>query len=555
MPLDEIIPISSAKELDALVALGRGSDASGPRSYRDCWERRILPADVLADAIAASHDLPRSEPGSIRYQAELFEDLSLQFLRESWVFPYRSGNETLLAVADPTMSEAIRAVRLATGVGSDLRIAAFDELEVLFEQAFASGRDAETSKTTTGPQDARAEDDLQRLQDLASGAPVVRAVDEMFKAAMTLSATDVHIESQEDGLAIRLRVDGLLRPYGHLPVAHSRAIISRVKILAGLDIAERRLPQDGRTRLRISDADVDLRVATVAGLHGETAVIRLLSRDAEFLDLAALGMAEDDLAAVNAQIQEPHGLIIVAGPTGSGKTTTLASILSVLNTSDRKIITVEDPIEYQIPGIVQTQVKPAIGYTFAAAIRSFLRHDPNVLMVGEMRDRETAEIGIQAALTGHLLLTTLHTNNAAEAVVRLADLGIDSFLLRSTLRCVIGQRLVRRLCTRCRKPTEHYSAAASALADAGRFQSQPGDTYFIAVGCRWCGGTGFRGRVGLYEVIRLDDNMRTLIRSDIDAKMLASEAGTRGMRTMLEDGMEKYRRGITTVEEVVRATI
>lgn len=372
---------------------------------------------------------------------------------------------------------------------------------------------------------------------------------------MTLSATDIHIESQEDGLAIRLRVDGLLRPHGFLPAAQSRPVISRVKILAGLDIAERRLPQDGRTRIRISGADVDLRVATVAGLHGETAVVRLLSRDAKFLDLGALGMAEEDLAAVNAQIQEPHGLVIVAGPTGSGKTTTLASILSVLNTPDRKIITVEDPVEYQIPGLVQTQVKPAIGYTFAAAIRSFLRHDPNVLMVGEMRDRETADIAIQAALTGHLLLTTLHTNSAAEAVVRLADLGIDSFLLRSTLRCVVGQRLVRQLCTRCRRPTEECSASASALADAGRFQPRPEDTYFVAVGCSWCGGTGYRGRIGLFEVIRLDEGLRTLIRSDVDASKLAQEASTRGMRTMLQDGMEKYRCGITTVEEVLRATI
>ncbi|EAS51312.1 putative general secretory pathway protein E [Aurantimonas manganoxydans SI85-9A1] len=530
-------------------------DAGERLTYRDYWEQRILAADALADAIAAFHNLPRAQPASIKYRAELFEDLSLQFLREAWIFPYEFGEETVLAVADPTRFEAIRSARLATGAVSELRIAAFDELEVLFEQAFASGRAAASLPASTLMQDARSEDDLQRLQDLASGAPVVRAVDEIFDAAVMLSATDIHIESQEDGLAIRLRVDGLLRPYGFLPAAQSRPVISRVKILAGLDIAERRLPQDGRTRIRVGGADVDLRVATVAGLHGETAVVRLLSRDAKFLDLAALGMAEDDLAAVNVQIQEPHGLVIVAGPTGSGKTTTLASILSVLNTPDRKIITVEDPVEYQIPGLVQTQVKPAIGYTFATAIRSFLRHDPNVLMVGEMRDRETADIAIQAALTGHLLLTTLHTNSAAEAVVRLADLGIDSFLLRSTLRCVVGQRLVRQLCARCRRPTEECSASASALADAGRFQPRPEDSYFVAVGCSWCGGTGYRGRIGLFEVIRLDEGLRTLIRSDVDASKLAQEASTRGMRTMLQDGMEKYRCGITTVEEVLRATI
>ncbi|MFY0736033.1 GspE/PulE family protein [Aurantimonas sp. NFXS3] len=529
--------------------------SEGNLTYRDYWEQRILSADALADAIAALHNLPRAELGSIEYEEELFADLSLRFLRESWVFPYRLKDEAFLAVADPTKSEAIRSARLATGAKSELRIAAFDELELLFEQAFASGRAAVSLTASLTAKNARSEDDLQTLQDLASGAPVVRAVDEIFEAAMTLSATDIHIESQEDGLAIRLRVDGLLRSYGVLPAAQSRSVISRVKILAGLDIAERRLPQDGRTRIRVSGADVDLRVATVAGLHGETAVIRLLSRDAKFLDLSALGMAGDDLATVNAQIREPHGLIIVAGPTGSGKTTTLASILSALNTSDRKIITVEDPIEYQIPGLVQTPVRPAIGYTFASAIRSFLRHDPDVLMVGEMRDHETAEIAVQAALTGHLLLTTLHTNNAAEAVVRLADLGIDAFLLRSTLRCVVGQRLVRQLCPRCRRPSRECSAAASALADAGRFQPRPEDTYYVSVGCSWCGGTGFRGRVGLFEVIRLDEDLQSLIRSDVDAKTLASEARIRGMRTMLEDGMEKYRHGVTTVEEVLRATI
>ena len=284
---------------------------------------------------------------------------------------------------------------------------------------------------------------------------------------MKLSATDIHIEPARDGVRVRLRVDGLLRNHQSLPGRMARAVVSRVKILAGLNIAERRLPQDGRARVRVGEAEADLRVATMPTIHGEAVVIRILVKEARALDLMRLGMGSRDLNVFAEQLAEPHGLIVVSGPTGSGKTTTLAAALSTLNHPERKIMTIEDPIEYQIPGIHQTQVKPSIDLTFATALRSFLRHDPDVMMVGELRDRETANIGIQAALTGHLVLTTLHTNSAADSIVRLVDLGVESFLLVSALRCIVGQRLVRKLCERCRMPTERLPTAAMALVDKG----------------------------------------------------------------------------------------
>jgi general secretion pathway protein E len=327
-----------------------------------------------------------------------------------------------------------------------------------------------------------------------------------------------------------------------------------VKILAGLNIAERRLPQDGRARVTVAGTEADLRIATMPTLHGEAVVIRILVKEASALDLSRLGMAPGDLKAFSAELAEPHGLIVVSGPTGSGKTTTLAAALSTLNHPDRKIMTIEDPIEYQIPGVHQTQVKPSINLTFASALRSFLRHDPDIMMVGEMRDHDTATIGIQAALTGHLVLTTLHTNNAADAVVRLIDLGVEDFLLVSALRCVVGQRLVRKLCERCRATSSEMPVAVRTLIDNGSFTPRPDEVFHVAEGCSWCGRTGFRGRIGIFEVLRLDSTLRSLIRRRVDVTEIEAHARAHGMTTMLEDGIAKYRAGMTSIDEVLRAT-
>jgi general secretion pathway protein E len=536
--------------LDRTTSAGRGA-------YHDLWQAGVLPGGELADAIAGFHDLPRAQARDIEYRADLFQGLSRRFLREAWIFPFLERDRVALAVADPTKEEAIRAVSVALGEAAALRVAAFDELAALFEQDASQLRSA-------GPRDVAAragdeaeigaEETLERLQDLASGAPVVRAVDAILEAALDLSATDIHIEPAREAVKVRLRVDGLLRPHQDLPSRMARAVVSRVKILAGLNIAERRLPQDGRARVRVGDTEADLRVATMPTLHGEAAVIRILVKEARALDLGRLGMEAADLRALRQQLAEPHGLIVVSGPTGSGKTTTLAAALSLLNDPERKIMTIEDPIEYQIAGIHQTQVKPSIDLTFANALRSFLRHDPDVMMVGEMRDRDTAAVGVQAALTGHLVLTTLHTNSAADAVVRLVDLGVESFLLVSVLRCVVGQRLVRRLCERCRRPAERLPEAAGMLIDRGVLRLHADDVFHAAPGCAWCGKTGYRGRLGIFEVLRLDAELRGLLRSRADSVELERKAVEAGMTTMLQDGIAKARAGQTSLDEVLRAT-
>jgi general secretion pathway protein E len=351
-----------------------------------------------------------------------------------------------------------------------------------------------------------------------------------------------------------MRIDGLLRVVAAPQDVPARALVSRIKILAGLDIAERRLPQDGGARLRTSRGEVDIRVATMPTQHGEASVIRLLPRDRGLLDIAKLGMSERDEVTLRRLLDLPHGLIAVTGPTGSGKTTTLATMLSALNAPFRKILTIEDPIEYELPGIAQSQVKPAIGLTFAAAMRAFVRQDPDVIMVGEVRDAETASIAVHAALTGHLVLTTLHTENAAAAAPRLIDLGLEAFLLKSTLRAIIGQRLVRVLCDRCK--TRRILSRVDLEADPRLFALgfAAGDALFEPKGCERCAGVGYRGRVGVFEALEVADETRELIGRHSEASALDAAARRAGMTTMMDDAVAKCRLGITAVAEVFRVT-
>jgi general secretion pathway protein E len=334
----------------------------------------------------------------------------------------------------------------------------------------------------------------------------------------------------------------------------AKAILSRLKIMAGLNITERRLPQDGRAHIVVGGADIDLRIATTPTMHGESAVVRLLRRGSSFVALDQIGLAPRDDEILRSALQAPFGMIIVTGPTGSGKTTTLAASLAVINEPKRKILTIEDPIEYHISGINQTQIHPAIGLTFAAALRSFLRHDPDVIMVGEMRDGETAHIGVHAALTGHLVLTTLHTNTAAGAIPRLIDLGVESFLIASSIRIVVGQRLVRVLCEHCKAPVR---LSAADLARDQRFSAlgfKAGEVIHGPGGCEWCGFSGFRGRQGLFEVMEVTPGVRKAIGPKTEAAELEEIARSEGMGTMIEDGIAKCRAGVTTIDEVFRVT-
>ncbi|MEJ8574476.1 GspE/PulE family protein [Microbaculum marinum] len=544
---------SDRVDWDALARL----DPAARQSYATLWEEGILTGTDLADAIAAFHGLERVRVDAVTGRPAVKKGLSRRYLRDAWIFPFEQDGQVALAIADPANGEAVRAMSLALGRKPSLHVVAFEDIAMLFERdTERPGEIANDDEAAAAEYDGEAANDenLERLRDLARGAPVVQAVDAMLEAAIDLNATDIHIEPARDAVRVRLRVDGFLRPHQTLPSRMARAIVSRVKILAGLNIAERRLPQDGRARVKIVNTEADLRVATAPTLHGEAVVIRILVKESRALDLTKLGMASHDLKALEQQLAEPYGMIIVTGPTGSGKTTTLAAALTYLNDPQRKIMTVEDPVEYQVPGIHQTQIKPAIDLTFASALRSFLRHDPDIIMVGEMRDSETASIGIQAALTGHLVLTTLHTNNAADAVARLLDLKVESFLLASALRCVVGQRLVRRLCERCRKPADPDDAATESLIERGLLKLQEGETLYQAGGCDWCGGTGYRGRIAIFEVMKFDAKLRHYIHDESDTAEIQRVAREAGMTLMLDDGLAKCRAGQTAVAEVLRVT-
>ncbi|MGJ4886756.1 GspE/PulE family protein [Bradyrhizobium sp. HKCCYLRH3099] len=506
----------------------------------------------FADAIAHQLGLPRIALADLLAARPLAEHFSRRFLRETVIFPFQSSHHpNCLAVADPRDTAAVRAAELVFGGPVELVVASSDDIVTALGR-LAGEDESSVRSEPTQPQPQLREDDIDSLRDLATGAPVVRAVNDLFEQAVELRASDIHVEAMRNGLSIRMRVDGLLKPLpapgGVLP----QAVISRIKIVAGLNIAERRLPQDGAARLHIGRFELDVRVAVMPTQHGESAVIRLLPRDRGLLSIEKLGFAGHDDRALRRLLALPHGMIVICGPTGSGKTTTLATALSILNEPTRKILTIEDPVEYEIPGINQSQVKPAVGLTFASALRSFVRQDPDVIMVGEVRDGETAHVAVHAALTGHLVLTTLHTENAAAAVPRLLDLGVEDFLLRSTLRAVIAQRLVRRLCDHCRS---RRRLSADDLHADPRFQAvglNAGETVYEPAGCERCGGAGYRGRLGIFEILELDPEIRSMVHGKTDAGVIDRAAMRSGMTTMLDDGLTKCRAGVTSVAEILR---
>jgi general secretion pathway protein E len=537
------------------LALHNSSDqlSGSELNLRKLWGLTDLSAHDFADEVAKYHGMRRCTLAELMSVSPLTASFSPRFLRETTIFPYQTaGRAKALALADPNDDAAVRAAEIVLGKPLEIVVASFEDITTVLTERLG---EEETSRAdANGAGAIAAEDDIESLRDLASGAPVVRAVNDLLEKAMELRASDIHIEPFRNGLVIRMRVDGLLRAVGAPSGALPQALISRLKILSGLNIAERRLPQDGAARLRVGRSDMDIRVATMPTQHGEAAVIRLLPRDRGLLDVGKLGLSPADEAKLSQLLALPHGMIIITGPTGSGKTTTLATMLSVLNEPTRKILTIEDPVEYEIHGVNQSQVKPSIGLTFAAAMRSFVRQDPDVIMVGEVRDPETAHIAIHAALTGHLVLTTLHTETSAAAVPRLLDLGVEHFLLKSTLRAVIAQRLVRMLCDRCKK--SRMLAAADLTGDPryealglglGEIVHEPG-------GCERCGNTGYRGRTGVFEVLQLTEEVRAKIGGSADSGEIDKAAIRGGMTTMIDDAVTKCREGVTSVAEVLRVT-
>jgi len=549
---------------ERLIAEGRIDRAGLERARRLAGESdERLPAVLaklglvserdLAQAMAGELGLPLAAPDEFPDEPLYRDRLSPRFLREAQVLPLAEGDEGVaVAMADPLNGYAADALRLISGRKLLPRVATPAEIEAAIDRLYADGRGAGGAVEEAAAEDAL-DLDVERLRDLASEAPVIRMVNQLIAKAVEARASDIHIEPFENTLRVRYRIDGVLRDVEAPANRFRAAIVSRVKIMARLNIAERRLPQDGRIKLAVRGTPIDLRVSTIPTMHGEGVVLRVLDRTGVKLDFAGLGLTGPRLETFLEIVERPHGIVLVTGPTGSGKTTTLYAALVRLNAPDKKILTVEDPIEYQLDGINQIQVKPSIGLSFAHVLRSILRQDPDVIMVGEIRDVETAEIAIQAALTGHLVLSTLHTNDAAGTITRLLDMGAQDYLLTSTLNGVMSQRLVRTLCTACR---ERGPALPEAIEQLGLRRLQPQGEIFLYQprGCEACNGTGFVGRTGLAEVLVVSDEIRRLILRRAEARELHRAAVAEGMRTMYDDGMEKALAGITTVEEVLRVT-
>ena len=505
----------------------------------------------LAEAYAALLGLPLAHPQ--RYPADpLFADrLKAKFLRKARILPLAVEDGRLaLAAADPCDSFAADAIAARLGLPVTVEVAVPIELEAAFDRLYPDSIPESDAPDADGAEPA--EEDAERLKDLASEAPVIRMVNQIIGRAVETQASDIHIEPFEDRLRVRYRYDGVLQEAEPPPFGLTSAIISRIKIMSRLDIAERRLPQDGRLKLAVRGAEVDFRVSTVPSLYGETVVLRVLDRTAVEFDMAKLGMPSLVAERFRTALDLPNGIVLVTGPTGSGKTTTLYTGLLQLNSVVRKVVTVEDPIEYQLRGINQIQVKPQIGLSFANLLRSILRQDPDVIMVGEIRDLETAQIAVQASLTGHLVLSTVHTNSAAATITRLRDMGLEDYLITAVLRGILAQRLVRRLCTQCRRRIE----APAEMIERFRLQrfARGGPlTLWHAAGCPQCRGTGYRGRMAIAEYLIPDEAIERLIFGRADHAAIERAAVEAGMVTMFEAGLDAALAGTTTVEEVVRS--
>ena len=540
--LERALRLQEAEPMERIGAILVRAGMVAERDLGDALSSQL--GVVLVDATAYP-ELPVLE-----------EQVSPRFMRESRALPLQEDEtQLILAMVDPVDLYVQQAFSLATHRTVVPRLALPSEWDAAFERLYGSGKtsmDQIVGEVETREDDS-ANEDLQQLKELASEAPIVRLVSLIISHALEARASDIHIEPFENRLIVRYRVDGVMHEVESPPRRFSAAVISRIKIMASLDIAERRLPQDGRIKLRLHGKEIDLRVSTVPTMHGESVVMRILDKSSTSLDFATLGFDPAVLARFQAVLAQPHGIVLVTGPTGSGKTTTLYTALDQLNNPDLKILTVEDPVEYQMEGVNQIQVKPQIGLTFANALRSIVRQDPDVIMIGEIRDLETAQIAVQSALTGHMVLSTLHTNDAASTINRLMDMGVDDYLLTSTVNGILAQRLIRTLCTHCREPHVALPEVVDGM-QLRRFSDAPQITLYRPMGCSECGGTGYSGRVSIVELLTMTDSVRALVMRHVTAGEVRKQAIAEGMQTMFENGLVKAVAGVTTIEEVLRVT-
>jgi type II secretion system protein E len=545
-----LIDESAARGINGLLARGEPPT----RAFAACG----LAEEPLLRFWTHEFGLPYVEIEQREFSKEFLAQFPARVLLDKHVMPVEDGEGKVLVVTNnPFDTSAIDELRLATGRDFQLGLAPLAEIDRCIKRYLGVGADTVQSMISEAGEngfqviDTDSDEDMD-LTDAAEGASIIRFVNQVLGEAIELRATDVHVEPFEESLRVRYRIDGVLQEARVAPEVKQfqAAIVSRLKILSKLDIAEKRVPQDGRIKIRISDHEIDVRVSVIPMLYGEAVVLRLLDRSAMLLGLDRLGMSERDLEVTKVILERPHGIILVTGPTGSGKTTTLYAGLSQINDIQRKIITIEDPIEYQLHGINQIQISRKAGLTFASGLRSILRHDPDVILVGEIRDVETAEIAIQASLTGHLVFSTLHTNDAPTALTRLVDMGIEPYLVASSLEAVVAQRLVRVICPECKEPIPE----SEVVPLRRRFGDKLPATLYRGQGCRHCQGTGYRGRMGIFEMMVVTDDVRALILQNASPRDLRLASAKQGMTTLRDDGFRHLRDGRTTIDEVFRVT-
>lgn len=507
----------------------------------------------VAGALAKVSDLSVLDPADYPDSPVLPDDISLRFLKEFHVVGISADeHKMVIAVLDPENSFIKQALSLKCELPIELKIGLLSDIDKAIERQYGGGK-SQMGQITDNLDASGSLDDIEHLKDLASEAPVIRMVNLVFQRALESKASDIHFEPFENALIIRLRIDGVLQQIEGPSVSATAAIISRIKLMAKLNIAERRLPQDGRIKIQMQGKEIDLRVSTTPTMYGESVVIRLLDKENVVFDFASLGFEEANEKQFIQVLNKPHGIILITGPTGSGKSTTLYTALSYLNTPGQKIITVEDPVEYQLQGVNQIQAKPKIGLTFSSALRSIVRQDPDIIMIGEMRDLETAKIAVQSALTGHMVLSTLHTNDAAGGLARLLDMGLDDYLLTSTVNGILAQRLVRKLCMHCREP---YQPPPEVIKEKGltRFLKEGKLTLYHAKGCKECGEIGYSGRLAIIEFLVMNDALRKMVMEHKESGLIQEEAVKGGMLSIYQDGLAKAAKGMTTLEEVLRVT-
>jgi general secretion pathway protein E len=544
----------------AISRARRAAEAASDRLDFVLVKLGLISESDLCIAYAAYCNLPLIGPGDVPAKPVLADRLKLSFLKTNRVLPISlDDNSLLIATADPFVDEVAKAISYLLDVQVRLAVITPAEIERAFRTIYQdAGRETRTDEEEVAAlvSGDGSEFDIERLRDIANEAPVIRLVNQMIARAVERGASDIHIEPGRDAVAVRYRIDGFLQQERLIPATLRAALTTRIKIMAKLDIAERRLPHDGRIKTAVRGVEIDIRVSTLPTVFGESIVMRILDRTRVELDFTKLGLDEETQASLHRLMSLPNGIVLVTGPTGSGKTTTLYTALKHLNRPELKLFTVEDPIEYQLSGINQIQVQPQIGLDFPAALRSILRQDPDVIMIGEIRDLETARIAIQAALTGHLVFSTLHTNSAVSAITRLIDIGLERYLLVSTVSGVMAQRLVRKLCRVCSRPHSEGGRMHGKLKmalpegveiDLSRSRER--------VGCEVCGGTGYSGRTTISELLVIDDRIREAIgRRNQDQRAIEQLARAAGFRTLYEDGLVKVGAGETTLEEVLRVT-